>query len=307
MLDYQLKTPVAFIIFKRQDVTERGFEVIRQVKPRKLLIIADGPRVDRPGEAEECAATRAVIERVDWDCEVLKNYSEINLGCAKRVSSGLDWVFDKVEEAIILEDDCVPHPTFFRFCEELLDHYRDDERIMVIAGNNFQFGHKKIENSYYFSRYNHCWGWASWRRAWQHYDFAMKLWSEVRDKGLLKDLLLDSQAVDYWTKIFQATYDGQIDSWAFRWTLACWVQSGLTILPKVNLVSNIGYGQGATNTTTSNKFDNMPVEAMNFPLQHPPFMLRDVKADAFTQKNNFSFSGPVSAIKRKIKALLNYQ
>jgi hypothetical protein len=301
----QLITPVVFIIFKRPDVTERVFKVIRQAKPRKLLIIADGPRIDRPGEAEKCAATRAVIEGVDWDCEVLKNYSEINLGCAKRVSGGLDWVFDKVEEAIILEDDCVPHPTFFRFCEELLEHYRYDERIMVIAGNNFQFGHIKIEDSYYFSRYNHCWGWASWRRAWQHYDFAMKLWPEVRDKGWLRDLLLDSQAVDYWTKIFQATCNGQIDSWAYRWTFACWVQSGLTVLPNVNLVSNIGYGQGATNTTISDRFDNMPVEAMNFPLQHPSFILRNVKADAFTQKNNFYFSGLLSSIKRRVKALLN--
>ncbi|MCP2728634.1 glycosyltransferase family 2 protein [Limnofasciculus baicalensis] len=308
MSDWQLKTPVVFIIFKRPDTTEKVFEVIRQAKPPKLLVIADGARADKPGEAEKCAAARAIIDRVDWDCEVLTNYSDVNLGCAKRVSSGLDWVFDNVEEAIILEDDCIPHPTFFRFCEELLERYQNDDRIMVIAGNNFQFGHRKIDYSYYFSRYNHCWGWASWRRAWQHFDFTMKVWPEVRDNNLLRDILLDASAVKYWKKIFQSTYrgEGKIDSWAFRWTFTCWVQSGLTILPNVNLITNIGYAKDATHTTKSNQFDMMAVEAINFPLQHPPFVIRDVKADDFTQKNNFRLPSPLSLVKKKVKELIKY-
>ncbi len=140
MAEWQLKTPVVFIIFKRPDTTERVFEVIRQTKPTKLLVVADGARTDRPGEADKCAAVRAIIECVDWDCKVLKNYSEINLGCGKRVSSGLDWVFDNVEEAIILEDDCLPHPTFFRFCEELLERYRYDTRVSSISAQNVQLG-----------------------------------------------------------------------------------------------------------------------------------------------------------------------
>ncbi|MFM7711944.1 MAG: glycosyltransferase family 2 protein, partial [Microcystis sp.] len=141
------------------DTTARVFEAIRQAKPPKLLVVADGPRADRADDIEKCKAARAIIEGVDWDCEVLTNYSDVNLGCKNRVSSGLNWVFDTVEEAIILEDDCVPDPTFFRFCEELLEYYRHDQRIMVISGNNFQFGKKRTGYSYYFSVYTHCWGW----------------------------------------------------------------------------------------------------------------------------------------------------
>ena len=147
MSDWQLTTPVAFIIFKRPDTTRKVFEEIRRAKPPKLLVIADGPRPNIVGEAEKCAAARAIIDSVDWECEVLKNYSDENLGCKQRVSSGLDWVFDNVEEAIILEDDCLPHPTFFRFCEELLEKYRDDERVMKIDGTNILSGWKSNTQS----------------------------------------------------------------------------------------------------------------------------------------------------------------
>jgi len=300
-----IKTPVAFLIFKRPDTTEKVFEAIREAKPPKLLVVADGPRAASIGEAQKCAATRAIIDRVDWDCEVLTNYADANMGCKKRVSSGLDWVFNTVEEAIILEDDCWPQPTFFRFCEELLDKYRDDERIMVVAGNNFQYGRKRTSDSYYFSRYNHCWGWASWRRAWQHYDNDMRLWPIVRDGGWLNDFLSDSVSVKFWTQTFQDTYEGKINSWAYNWTFTCWIHNGLTILPQVNLISNIGHVAEATHTQNkASKFANMPVEAVDFPLQHPPFMMRDEKADSFTQLNNFYDPRIGSKIKRKVKALL---
>jgi hypothetical protein len=182
---FQLSTPVAFIIFNRPDTTARVFEAIRRAEPPQLLIVADGPRVDRPSDVERCAAARAVIERVDWDCEVLTNYAEANMGLADRVSSGLDWVFSLCDRAIVLEDDCLPDPSFFRFCDELLDRYRDDERVMAISGDNFQLGRRRTRYSYYLSRYNHCWGWATWRRGWQHYDHRMQLWPLVRDGGWL--------------------------------------------------------------------------------------------------------------------------
>lgn len=285
MLNWQLKTPVVFIIFKRPDTTEKVFEAIRQAKPRQLLVIADGPRSDHPGEVEKCAATRAILDRVDWDCEVLKNYSDVNLGCEERVSSGLNWVFEQVEEAIILEDDCVPHPTFFRFCEELLELYRNDERIMSISGLNDQSHLKQTEYSYYFSLYNRCWGWATWKRAWQYFDFNMKLWSEVHTKNLLKDLLVNPQAVKFWTKTFQSVQDGNLNTWAYRWKFACWNQSGLSIIPRRNLVSNIGFGADATNTkTTRSSQGNLLLEGIHFPLQHPPFVIRDMQAEELVQK-----------------------
>jgi hypothetical protein len=286
MADFQLTTPVAFLIFNRPDTTARVFEAIRQAKPPKLLVVADGPRPDRPDDVEKCKAARAIIDGVDWDCEVLTNYSDVNLGCKSRVSSGLNWVFDTVEEAIILEDDCLPHPSFFQFCEELLEYYRHDQRIMVISGDNFQFGRKRTEYSYYFSRYNHIWGWASWRRAWQYYDLKMKLWQEISDGSWLESILGETQAVKYWTKIFQTAYDNKVDSWDYGWTFACWIQNGLTILPNVNLVSNIGFGADATHTSRAiQSVVNNPVREMSFPLQHPPFITRHFEADRFTWEN----------------------
>ena len=146
-----MNTPVAFIIFKRPETTIKVFEAIRQAKPPQLFVIADGANINNIDEIKRCENTRAIIERVDWDCEVFKNYSDNNLGCAKRVSSGLDWVFNHVEEAIILEDDCLPHPTFFPFCEQLLTRYKTDTRIASISGQNVQFGRNTIQYSYYFS------------------------------------------------------------------------------------------------------------------------------------------------------------
>ncbi|MBT9168466.1 MAG: hypothetical protein DDT22_00506 [candidate division WS2 bacterium] len=292
MSNWQLKTPVVFLIFNRPDTTEKVFEEIRRARPPKLLVVADGPRSDKLGEAEKCKAARAIVERVDWSCDVLTNYSDTNLGCKRRVSSGLDWVFDNVEEAIILEDDCLPHPTFFHFCEELLERYSDDERIMMISGDNFQFGRKRTQCSYYFSRYNHIWGWASWRRAWKHYDVNMKLWPEIRDGKWLDDIFCNKNTVRYWRKIFENVYQGKIDTWDYQWTFACWVQGGLSILPNSNLISNIGFGPNSTHTTEESEFSNMQIEPVNFPvnfpLVHPSFILRDGLADIFTENNHYN-------------------
>ncbi len=290
MTDWQLKTPVALIIFNRPDTTEKVFEKIRQAKPPLLLVVADGPREEKPGEAEKCAATRAILDRVDWNCEVLKNYSEINLGCGRRPATGLDWVFDTVEEAIVLEDDCIPHPTFFRYCEELLDYYRNDERVMAICGSNIQFGRNRTEYSYYFSHYSLCWGWASWRRAWKYFDFDLKVWPEVRDKNLLIDILGDAHAAKVWHQTLQMTYDKLLECWDFQWTFANFIQSGLSVIPNVNLISNIGYTQEATHTKEEESpYNQIPVEAMNFPLKHPPFIVRNVQADRFTEYTLYDY------------------
>ena len=290
-----MKTPVALIIFNRTDTTEKVFQAIRQAQPSKLLVIADGPRQDRIDEIQECAATRAIIDRVDWECEVITNYSDINLGCRLRISSGINWVFTQVEEAIILEDDCLQDPTFFTFCEEMLVRYKSDTRIMAIAGSNYQFGRMRTTDSYYFSRYPHCWGWATWRRAWQHFDIDMRLWANVRDGNWLRDILNDDAEVKSWQKTFEGAYDRTISTaWSYHWTFACWIQSGLTILPNVNSISNIGFGAGATHTNDpSNKLANMSAQEIFFPLQHPQFIVRDSVADRLTYKNIFDFSLPV--------------
>ncbi len=300
-----MSTAVVFIIFNRPNTTEKVFEMIRQFKPSQLLVIADGPRPHFPADVEKCLATRKIIEQVDWNCQVLKNYSDKNLGLKRRISSGLNWVFDQVEEAIILEDDCLPHPSFFPFCEELLDKYRHDQRIMTISGNNFQFGRRRTEYSYYFSRYALIWGWATWRRAWQDNDIDMKHWVSVRDGNWLRDILDDSRAVKYWSRIFQNCYDGKINSWAFTWTFTSWIQHALSILPNVNLVSNIGFSADACNTRDIySPFANHHTEAMEFPLNHPPFRVRDAQADKFTQRTLFDI-GLMSKVRSKAKKVLS--
>ncbi|GAB6111179.1 hypothetical protein [Desulfomicrobium salsuginis] len=290
MTDYELTTPVAFIIFNRPDTTARVFAEIAKARPPKLLVIGDGPRVSRLGEVERVAAARAIIEKVDWPCEVLTNFSEVNLGCKRRVSSGIDWVFEQVEEAIILEDDCLPHPTFFRFCQEMLERYRYDERIAMISGDNFLFDRVLVPDSYYFSRYLHIWGWASWRRAWKDYDVEIRDWPQARRDGLLAAYIGRSGERSYWLQAFNEVHQGLLDTWDYQWVLSSWLQSRLAIMPAVNLVSNIGFGQTATHTTGASIYANMPTGEIVFPLCHPRYVFSHQIADVYTAKGHFTVS-----------------
>jgi hypothetical protein len=296
-----LKTPIAFIIFNRPDTARRVFEEIRKAQPPLLLLVADGPRPGHAHDAEQCARTRAIVDQVDWQCEIRKNYSDINLGCKKRVASGLDWVFSEVEEVIILEDDCLPHPTFFQFCEELLQKYRNDERIGHIGGSNLQFGRQRGPYSYYFSRYIHVWGWASWRRAWEGYDPDLALWPKAREEKRLQQFLGVLSLVGYWTNIFEKVYQNEIDTWDYQWSFHCWAQGRLVIIPNVNLISNIGYGADATHLIGQSIFGNMKTEAMQFPLAHPPLFLRDSAADKYTEKYHFFSPSPALRILLRLR------
>lgn len=280
MAQYRVKTPVALLIFNRPETTERVFAEIAKAKPETLLVVADGPRVDRAGEAERCAAARAVVERVDWDCRVLKNYSELNLGCRKRVSSGLDWVFDSVPEAIVLEDDCLPHQSFFRFCDELLERYRDDPRVMQICGTNYFDGWQRSAESYYFSKYGPIWGWASWSRAWRYYDVDLKLWPEVKAKGWHHDFSDSEEEALFRVALYDQLHSGEMGTWDYQWTFAKMLNSGLSITPNVNLISNIGFGADSTHTSMAGSHAEMASGEMRFPLVHPGFVLRDKVSDA---------------------------
>lgn len=289
MTDWQLTTPVAFLVFNRPDTTIRVFEEIRRARPPKLLVVADGPRSDRPGESEKCRAVRAIIDTVDWPCTVLKNYSNVNLGCKVRVSSGLDWVFEKAEEVIILEDDCLPHPSFFRYCEELLERYRHDERIGIISGDIFQFSKKRTHDSYYFSRIALIWGWASWRRTWKHYDVEIKLWPTIKKGGWLADIFQNNNVAAYWNNIFDVVFCNKCDTWDYQLNFACFINNMVNIVPNVNLISNIGFGSDATRTKGKNKRSELPLVEMRFPLVHPQYIIHDTLADAIKEKMEFSF------------------
>ncbi len=290
-------TPVVFIIFRRPDLTRQVFEAIRQAQPGKLLIIADGPR--NPDEAVLCREAQAVTEQVDWPCEVLRNYSDVNMGARRRISKGLDWVFEQVDEAIILEDDCLPHPSFFDYCTELLARYRDDNRIFCISGDNFQRGRRRGDGSYYFSNYPHTWGWATWRRAWCQYDHEMTGWPALRDGRYLEGLLDDPLEVKYWRTVFETLYTlGRPDAWDYIWIMTCWKNHALTVLPNVNLVSNVGFRNDATNTKSkSGTSENIRMTADIGLIRHPSVLTRDVDADRYTFDHVFGGAGMRNALR----------
>lgn len=280
--------PVLFLIYNRPDLTFKAFEPIKRLKPANLFIAADGPREGVQKDKELCAQTREISGCIDWPCEVKTLFREIHLGCRTAVSDAISWFFKHVEEGIILEDDCVPHISFFRFCEELLGYYRDNNMIMAIGGNNFQSGKTRPEHGYYFSKYIHIWGWATWRRAWEHYDVDMKLWPETRDKRLLFDIRDNEKEASYWKDVFEKVYRGKVDSWDFQWLFACWIQKGLNILPSMNLVSNIGFGNDSTHTRTNSAVANLENKEIVFPLSHPAYVSRNVLADKIIDKMFFS-------------------
>ncbi len=279
--------PVVFLIFNRPAVTARVFEAIRQARPRQLLVVADGPRTDRPGEAELCAATRRIAETVDWPCELLTDYSERNLGCGRRISSGIAWAFGQVEDAVFLEDDCLPDPSFFPFCAEMLARYRDDDRVMLVSGDNFHGGRRRGEADYFFSRYHHIWGWASWRRAWRHYDFAMAGWPALRKAGWLENLVADRVMQDYWRECFDSVAEGRLDTWDYQWLFSAWTKGGLAITPQVNLISNIGFGADATHTTRVDRRLLPPLGQLAFPLRHPSSVAIHAEADRYEERQIF--------------------
>ncbi len=279
-------TPIAYIIFNRPHHTRQTFNAIRAQRPSKLFIIADGPRIRRPTDDDLCREVRKIVENIDWPCEVYHNYAKQNLGLKNRVSSGLDWVFSIVEQAIILEDDCLPHPDFFTFCESLLNRYRDDKRILVITGNNHQNGRKRGTASYYFSKYNHCWGWASWRSSWQYYRGDLPFWTEWKNSDDFQRKIPNHVERQYWMEIFDKVWRGEIDSWAYPWTASAWYYGGLTATPNVNLVSNIGFGPDATHTVTAENIEGLPVYPIGT-LTHPDKIQQDFDADCFAFIHHF--------------------
>jgi hypothetical protein len=273
---------ILLVAWRRPHTTEKVLEAIRAHAPSRLYVACDGPSPDNPEEFQKVLATRAIIDsHVDWDCQIRRLYSPVNQGCRIGVSRAITWFFEQEEEGIILEDDCVPHAEFFPYCEELLERYRHDERIWCISGNNFQDGQWRGDGSYYFSQYPHCWGWASWRRCWQHYDGNLSLWPGLKESGLLETIFPNLQERSFWRQIWDRLYsEDKPDSWAYRWTFTCLAMGGITALPNRNLISNIGFGVDATHTTDRRVTHVM--EGGLGELLHPSFVIVDRKADTYT-------------------------
>jgi hypothetical protein len=300
-----MNAPVLLIIYKRPDLTRRALEAIAAAKPSRLFVAADGPR--STAEAEACRVTRAIVEEFNGDCEVLTNFADENLGCGIRVYTAIDWAFSISEELIIIEDDCLPNASFFRFCNVLLAVYRDDERIMHISGDNFVGSAASGQYGYYFSKYTHASGWATWRRAWQHFDWSVSQWPNLKSAGVVDAWCSDPYERSYWTRLFDHLQGGDREVWDLQWNLACWSQNGLAVLPTVNLVLNDGWGPDATHTTSPLAW---PATKEIEGIEHPPFIVRNVLADAITFDSNYggahmrAMDSPCARFRRRIDPLL---
>lgn len=292
-----LSTAVLFLVFNRLDTTKEVFKAIRKAKPSRIYIASDGPRKIKNNEADKVKEVRSyIINNIDWQCDVNTLFREENLGCKIAVSTAIDWFFDNEEQGIILEDDCFPSQSFFWFCEELLDRYKDDLRIGQIGGSNFQNGKKRGDADYYFSIYNHIWGWASWSNRWRDYNVNLE---NFENSHFINRILTDKRAIKYWNNIYEDMKEQKIDTWDYQWTFTLWAKKQLTILPNLNLIKNIGFGPEATHTVHNSKLSKIN----NFELllkEHPVEVRQNKAADNFTSKEVFV----LSHFKRALNKLL---
>jgi len=285
----EFNTPILFLIFNRPDTTQLVFDEIRKVKPKQLFIASDGPRQGNKQDKISCNKVRKIVSNIDWDCEVKTLFREENLGCGKAVSSAITWFFQNVEEGIILEDDCLPAQSFFLFCQELLQKYRYDTRIMCISGDNsFNIPSK---DSYYFSNIPLIWGWASWKRAWDLYDFNMSNLNNFESsysRTFYSKNLLDN---------FRRTKTGEIDTWDYQWAFCNIINNGLTCISSKNLISNIGFGENATHTKVISSSANYPINNEIKDISHPIIIYPNI---LFKD----TYLTPFKLIKNKFKLIL---
>jgi predicted SAM-dependent methyltransferase len=290
-----LDTPVVLFAFNRPHLARQVFSVIAAARPKHLFLVMDGPRPDRPDEAQRVAATRAILEQVEWPCKVQRNYVDVNCGARERIVSGLRWVFDLVGEAIILEDDCVPDPTFFPFCEELLQRFRKDERITAICGSNTLPGPPVTQDSYFFSKYFSPWGWATWRRVWDHFDPEMRSWPQFVREGGLHAIADSPEEEAYFGPVLENVWHHLQDAWDYPFQFYSWTRQGLTVNPRANLVRNIGCNLDGTHCQDPNApYSNVPLSPIG-PLRHPVAVVRNVEVDRRKFRHKHCLEGTPNA------------
>ncbi len=275
-----MKTPILFLFFNRPETSVKIFQAIRAAKPRFLFLAADGSRSEKEGEAELCEKTRTIIEEmIDWPCEVRRLYRDQNLGCREAVSSAINWFFEHVEEGIILEDDTLPAPSFFRFAETMLERYRGDARVMHVSGNNHQHGRIRGDGAYYASRFTHSWGWATWRRAWNLYDREMTGFPDTWE-GIASACGLPDRIRDWWRMALENARAGVVNTWDFQWHYTVMKNQGLSLIPNHNLVVNIGVGAAATHMKKRDVASSIKMESL-FRFDPPSHLTVCKEADAF--------------------------
>lgn len=275
-----VQAPVVLFVFNRVKQSSKVFDAVRSARPATLLVVADGPRSEHPLEAETCERVRAIATAVDWPCTVHTNFLNENVGCDQRIVSGLDWAFGIVEEAIILEDDCLPDPSFFQFCDELLSLYREDPRVAMISGFNGVPDKLPGGSSYYFGLVGSCWGWATWKSRWSKFDADMSKWPECRARGALDTVFSRAWDKKYYTARFDECYtQGKRSPWDYRWFFTRIVEGGLAAIPRTNLVSNIGFGSGATHTVSDEPHPLPSRGRLCFPLTKPEEVVINARMD----------------------------
>jgi hypothetical protein len=284
---YIVQSPVLFLVFNRPETTRRVFQEIKTAKPKRLYISADGPRADKPADMALCHEVKNIVSDIDWKCEVKTVFNEENKGCKIAVSTAIDWFFNQEEEGIILEDDCLPAPSFFYFCDHLLEKFRFDSRIYCITGTNAQRGLQRGEASYYFSQLSNIWGWAGWRRVWNLYDPDLSRYGEEVAGNFLKNNFQDPLLIDHWFDIFHRLKAGKIDTWDQQFQLMTFFENGLCITPNINLISNIGFGDQATHTFDPYDHNaNQPMGELKH-IVHPNTVIPDKEADYFLYNHEF--------------------
>ena len=282
-----MNTPLLLLLFNRPKETNFLFDKLKQIKPKKIYINQDGPRNKK--DIDLCNQVRKIFHKRDWDCEIFENIKTKNLGCRNSVSEGINWFFQNEEKGIILEDDCLPSKSFFTFSEKMLKKYEYDNNIFLISGSNFQKNRIIGDGDYYFSKYAHCWGWSTWKRAWIKYDKNLNFWETWKKSKNWKNFHRNNFEKRYWTKIFNKVKDNKIDSWAYVWLASVWFNNGVTITPNCNLIQNIGFNVNATSTISSNKTYNIAKEEkMNSVIKDPANKSIDIQADELVFKNHFN-------------------
>jgi hypothetical protein len=272
-------TPILLLVFNRPDYTNQVLERLRTVRPTRLYVAADGPRPGNKDDQQRCAAVRQAIDEIDWSCDVERLFQDGNLGCKKGVETGIDWFFGQVDKGIILEDDCVPDPSFFVFAQAMLHRYEADERVMMVSGTNRVGRWHRNGYSYHFSRHGVIWGWATWRRAWAKHDRTLEAWDDPGVRARVAELLGPAQ-YEVRARQFESVRKGQLDTWDYGWMFTV-MRYGVAVVPSVNLITNIGFGQDATHTFNEySSGANMRAFRLSFPLHHPPAVEPDAEYDA---------------------------
>jgi hypothetical protein len=299
-LNYKVKSPILLITYKRFETTKQVFDIISQVKPDRFYFVSNAPNPNNLAEIDKILKVRNLLKEINWECDVKVLLRETHLQVRDSIPDAIDWFFETEVEGIILEDDCLPNFSFFRFCDELLDRFRDVHRVSVISGTNFDFN-IELSNQYYFSNLTHIWGWATWKRSWVNYDRDILYWPHLKSNNFLSSIFKKRKHIKFWESMLDGVYQKKINTWDFQLALTYWYQNQISIVPRVNLISNIGVGIESTNAHYQNSFSSMKTVEMKFPLEHNNSFVVDTFADNKILDIEFSYPSILTRILNKLR------